>query len=84
MLAGLQHEECAERAEHHASLALPHRLEGAAQHVSAGIVEEEQILALAVVRAAHQRELALPGHDAGERDAYGVDASRLFAHEGAR
>ena len=58
--------------------------EASAQHVPAGVVEEEQILAFAVVRAADQRELALAGADARERDAHRIDARRLLAHEGAR
>ena len=48
------------------------------------VVEQQQILALAVVRAADQRDVALSGGDARERDAHGVDAGRLLAHEGAR
>ena len=36
------------------------------------------------MRAADQRELALSGGDARERDAHRVDAGRLLAHEGAR
>src|SRR6266508_5713458 len=70
--ARLQNEECAERAEHHAggARALPDRPECAAQHVSAGVVEQQQIMALAVVRAAHQREVALARVDSRERNAY--------------
>src|SRR5262249_62149975 len=77
--ARLQHQERAERAERHALGALPDRLESTTQHVSAAVVEQQQILALAVVRSADQRQFALSGGDALERDAYRVDARRPLA-----
>ena len=83
MPARLQNEECPERAEHHALLTLPDRLEASAQHVSARVIEQQQVLPLAVMRSADQRQLALSGGYASERDAYRVDACRLLAHEGA-
>ncbi len=79
-----QDQECAERAEHHAAGAIPDRPVVAAQHVSAGVVEQQQVLTLAVVRAAHQRDVALPGGNARERDAHRIDPRRFLAHEGAR
>src|SRR5438309_1530897 len=47
MPARLQNEECPERAEHHALLTLPDRLEASAQHVSARVIEQQQVLPLA-------------------------------------
>src|SRR5438876_204286 len=78
MPARLQNEECPERAEHHALLTLPDRLEASAQHVSARVIEQQQVLPLAVMRSADQRQLAL-AFDAGvcQRQPSGIGADPL-------
>jgi hypothetical protein len=52
--------------------------------VAAKPVEHQQIMPLAVVGAADQRDIALAGLDARMRDPHRVDAGLLLAHEGAR
>ncbi len=47
-------------------------------------IENQQVLALAVLRAPDQRDVALTGRDACERDPRCVDAGSFLAHEGAR
>ncbi len=65
-------------------LARPDRSEFVLEVEIAELVEHQQILALAVLRAADQRDVALAGGDARERDPCRVDAGGFLAHEGAR
>ena len=67
-----------------AGAALPDRRKLLFQRGAAEFVEHQQVGPLAVIRAADQRDLALPGGDARERDAHGIDAGGFLAHEGAR
>ena len=66
------------------ALALPDRRERVLQSVAAELVEHQQVRALAVVGAADQRDVALAGLDARQRDAHRIDAGGFLAHEGAR
>ena len=50
----------------------------------AEFVEDEQILALAIMRPSDQRDVAFAGCDPRQRDAHCVRSRYLFAHEGAR
>src|SRR6185437_16748359 len=82
----LDHQEGAERADREAAVrpAFPYGAEIAFEAVAAELVEHDDVGALAVVGAADQRDLALAGRDARERDLQRVDAGELLAHEGAR
>jgi hypothetical protein len=86
MLAGLDHQKRAERAERKAGarLAVPHRYELVLQAEAAELVKHQQVGALGVVTAADQRDVALARCDPRMRDPDRVDARGLFAHEGAR
>ena len=64
--------------------ACPDRCELALEVEVAELVEHQQVLALAIVRTADQRDVALAGCDARKRDPGGVRARDFFAHEGAR
>ena len=80
-----EHQERAERAKHHAArrTAFPHASVASTQQVPAGFVQQQQILALAAVRAADESKLALPRGDARQRNANRVDPGGFFAHERA-
>ncbi len=86
MLPFLDHQERAERAQRDAPAraALPHRREFVLQVEPAERVKQQKVLPLAVVRAADQRNLALSGNDARERNPHRIRPRRLLAHEGAR
>lgn len=86
MCPRLQHQERAGRTKREAGmiLARPHGGELVLQVEVAEFVEDEQVLALAIVRAADQRDVALARGDARQRDTGGIGAGNLFAHEGAR
>ena len=73
------HQERAERAEREAriGLALPDRRELVLQGEAAELVEHQQVRPLGIVAAADQRDVALAGLDARQRDAHRVDAGRL-------
>ena len=79
MLAGFQHQETAGGAERKAAVAfaLPDRRILLLQIEVAEFIEDQQIGALAIMGGADQRDLALPGLDAGQRDPRRVDARRL-------
>ena len=64
--------------------ARPDRREFVLEVEVAEFVEHQQVLALAVLRAADQRDVALPAGDARQRDPRRVDAGGFLAHEGAR
>src|SRR6202035_564965 len=82
----LDHEESPGRAEREAGmpLARPNRRELILEVEVAELVEHQQVLALAILRTADQRDIALPRGDAGKRDTRGVDARDFLAHEGPR
>ncbi len=64
--------------------ARPDRRELVLEVEIAELVENQKILALAVVRAADQRDVALAGRNARQRDPRRIDAGGFLAHEGAR
>ena len=86
MRLGLDHQKGAGRAEREAgmSLARPDRRELVLEVEVAELVEHQQVLALAVMRTADQRDVALAGGDPRQRDPRRVDAGGFLAHEGAR
>ncbi len=61
----------------------PHRAEFAGEIVPRELVEQQHLLAFAVLGAADEQDLALSGLDARKTDSHRVDAGALFAHEGA-
>src|SRR4029077_1844221 len=85
MRLGLEGEGGAGRADRKTlvALSLPHRREPVAKIVVAELIEQQQILALAILRAANQRDVALAGGDTRQRDTRRVEAGGFLAHEGA-
>src|SRR5712664_4122299 len=65
-------------------LARPNRSKFVPEVEIAEFIENQQILALTVLRTADQRDIALSGGDTCERDSRRVDAGGFLAHEGAR
>src|SRR5713101_9537632 len=65
-------------------LACPDRNEFVPEVEIAVFVENQQILALAVLRTADQRDVALTSGDARQRNPRRVDARSLLTHEGTR
>jgi len=65
-------------------LACPDRNEFVPEVEIAVFVENQQILALAVLRTADQRDVALTSGDARQRNPRRVDARSFLAHESAR
>src|SRR5262245_59696203 len=87
MLARLQHQEHAGRTEREAAMRLaagPERGEFALEVEVAEFVEEQQILALAIMGGADEGNVALAALDAGQRNPRRVDRGGFLAHEGAR
>ena len=65
-------------------VARPYRLEFLGEIVLGELVQQQHFLALAVLGAADQRDVALAGPDAREGDPHRIDPGAFFAHEGAR
>src|SRR5437588_12995810 len=86
MRLGLDHEERAGGAERKSSArpASPDRCELVLEVEIAELVQNQEILAFAVMRAADQRDVALTARDARQRNSRGIRARDLLAHEGAR
>ena len=87
MFARFDHQKCAERAESKTATGLaafPDRFERLLEAVAGKFIQHQLIRPLAILGAADQRDIALPGGDAGVGDPNGVDAGRFLAHESAR
>ena len=79
MRPGLDDKKGAAGAEREARLFLarPYRFEFVLEVVIAELVENQQVLALAVMRTSDQRDVALAGGDACERDPRRIRRPRL-------
>src|SRR5580692_8924684 len=64
--------------------ARPNRSEFAGEIKITELVENQQILALAVLRAANQCDVTLTGRDPRQRDPGRVNAGGFLTHEGTR
>src|ERR1700733_6516016 len=86
MRSRLDDEKGAARAEREARvfLARPYRFELVLEVVIAELVENQQVLALAVMRTSDQRDVALAGRYACERDPRRIHTRDFLAHESAR
>ena len=87
VFAAFKNEKRAKRSKGEAAVlraAVPHRAIFVFQRVSAARIEHQQILALAIVSATDERDVALTSLNASGRDTHGIDARGFFAHEGAR
>src|ERR1700716_1198936 len=86
MSFGLDDEKSAGRAERKACvfLARPNRRKLVLEVEAAELVEDQEVLAFAVLRATDQRDVALTAGDTCERDPRRVNACSFLAHESAR
>ena len=86
VLARFDHQEHATGAQRKSApgAARPHRCVAVLQIEVAELVEHQHVLALTVVGGADQRDVALAGGDARQRNADSVDAGGFLAHERAR
>ncbi len=86
MRAGFDHDKSSACAERKARLLLacPNRSVFVLEIVAAEFVEQQKILAFAIMRAADQGDVALPGGDPRQCDPRRVDTGDFLAHEGTR
>src|SRR5579863_39240 len=87
MLAAFDHQETAERSQHHAAtlrLALPDAGERALPEQLSHLIMQYYVGSLRVVGPSDQEQLALVRGDACAGDANSVGARRFLAHERAR
>src|SRR5258708_23323644 len=86
MRLGFDHKKRTGGAEREARLLLahPNRGEFVLEVEISALIENQEVLALAVMRTADQRNVALAGRDPRQRDPRDIGARDLLAPEGAR